>query len=102
MRRLKRQRRLTIGIVGAILAVPLIAAAQRGMPFRFGRFAQAANVPYDGRFTFARIQYARYGGWAADYPTMERNLTTILHEISTSCAPMSTAATSTRSTIPSC
>jgi hypothetical protein len=76
-----RQRRLTIGIVGALLAVPLIAAAQRGMPFRFGRFAQAANVAYDGRFTFARIQYARYGGWAADYPAMERNLTTILHEI---------------------
>ena len=61
------------------LAVPLFAAAQRGGVF--GRFGQYDNVPYDGRFTFARIQYARYRGWAADYPTMERNLTTILQEI---------------------
>ena len=64
-----------------LLAVPLIAAAQRrGGLFGFGaRFGE--NVPYDGRFTFVRVQYARYGGWAADYPTMERNLTTILREI---------------------
>jgi Domain of unknown function (DUF4159) len=76
-------RRLVIGLaVLLILAVPLIAAAQRGRLFGFGsRFGQYANVPYDGRFTFARIQYARYGGWAADYPAMERNLTTILQEI---------------------
>jgi hypothetical protein len=65
------------------LVVPLVAAAQRGgRPFGFGaRFGQYDNVPYDGRFTFARIEYARYGGWAADYPMMERNLTMILQEI---------------------
>jgi len=64
------------------LAAPLAAAAQRGRFFSFSaRSGRYANVPYDGRFTFARVEYAAYGGWAADYPTMEDNLTTILHEI---------------------
>jgi hypothetical protein len=76
-----RRRRVVAFIVVVTLAVPLIALAQRGGR-RFGsRFVQYENVPYDGRFTFARVSYARYGGWAADYPTMERNLTTILQEI---------------------
>ena len=77
-------RRVVVGLaVLLVVAVPLIAAAQRGGRFfGFGsRYGQFENVPYDGRFTFARVQYARYGGWAADYPQMERNLTTILHEI---------------------
>jgi len=77
-------RRLVIGLaVPLILVVPLIAAAQRGgRLFGFGsRLGQYDNVPYDGRLTFARIRYARYGGWAADYPLMERNLTMILREI---------------------
>jgi hypothetical protein len=75
-------RRLVVGIGVLLLlaAVPLLAAQRR---FGFGRFGQLENVPYDGRFTFARIQYARYGGWAADYPVMERNLTQILQEITT-------------------
>jgi hypothetical protein len=77
-------RRLVISLaVLLLLVVPLVAAAQRGgRLFGFGpRFGQYANVPYDGRFTVARIEYARYNGWAADYPAMERNLTMILHEI---------------------
>jgi hypothetical protein len=75
------RRRLLVGLAVVLtLALPLFAAAQRlgGFGGRFGRYE---NVPYDGRFTFARIQYARYGGWRADYPTMERNLTTILQDI---------------------
>jgi hypothetical protein len=79
-------RRLAVGLaVLSLLTVPLIAAAQRGgRPFGFGsRFRLNENVPYDGIFTFVRVQYARYRGWAADYPTMERNLTTILKEITT-------------------
>jgi hypothetical protein len=76
------RRRLKIGLAVLLtLAVPLIAAAQRGGRFFGSRFVQYENVPYDGRFTFARVSYARYGGWAADYPQMERNLTTILQEI---------------------
>jgi hypothetical protein len=42
------------------------------------------NVPYDGRFTFARIRYTVYGrrsGWEYDYPTMERHLMTMVQEI---------------------
>jgi hypothetical protein len=65
-----------------VVALPLAAAAQRGRLFGSDpRDSRYQNVAYDGRFTFVRAQYARYGGWAADYPTMENNLTTILHEI---------------------
>ena len=43
------------------------------------------NVPYDGRFTFARIRYTEYysTGWAFDYPAMERHLMTMVSELST-------------------
>jgi hypothetical protein len=49
------------------------------------------NVPYDGRFTFARIRYtiAGDGGfrrdikWAHDYPRGERHFTKIVSELST-------------------
>ncbi|MGE3704697.1 MAG: DUF4159 domain-containing protein, partial [Vicinamibacterales bacterium] len=75
-----RARRLAWLAGVLILMVPLVAAAQR-FGFRGPRFGGIRNVAYDGRFTFARAQYARFYGWAADYPTMERNLTTILHEI---------------------
>jgi hypothetical protein len=66
---------------GLVAALPIAAAAQRGGFFGFGRRGLLPNVVYDGRFTFVRTQYARYGGWAADYPTMETNLATILREI---------------------
>lgn len=41
------------------------------------------NVAYDGRFTFARIRYTVYrrSGWEFDYPTMERNLMTMMREV---------------------
>jgi hypothetical protein len=50
---------------------------------RWMRFEE--NVPYDGRFTFARIRYTEYYsvGWAFDYPAMERNLMTMISELST-------------------
>ena len=43
------------------------------------------NLPYDGRFTFARIRYTEYrsAGWAYDYPAMERNLLTMVSELTT-------------------
>jgi hypothetical protein len=77
---------------GAVLIAMLIVAtsvsllAQRGGQFfGFGRGGVYPNVAYDGRFTFARIRYAatmrRGGGWSADYPLMERNLTSMLTEI---------------------
>ncbi|HXV85620.1 MAG TPA: DUF4159 domain-containing protein [Gemmatimonadales bacterium] len=51
---------------------------------RRGRFwGIEPNVACDGRFTFARIRYTVYGrsGWEFDYPTMERNLMTMMGEI---------------------
>ena len=41
------------------------------------------NARYDGRFTFARIRYTvfRRSGWEFDYPTMERNLMTMMGEV---------------------
>ena len=75
------RRRLLVGLVAAAVAIaPFMAAAQR-RPFLGSRYRLPPNVAYDGRFTFVRAQYARYGGWAADYPTMETNLSTILREI---------------------
>src|SRR5687767_350824 len=46
------------------------------------------NVGYDAQFTFARLRYTEYrsSGWAFDYPAMERNLMTMVREI-TSVAP---------------
>jgi hypothetical protein len=80
-------RRRTIIWVAAVLAVillPLTVAAQRrgffGFERRWGRYP---NVTYDGRFTLVRTEYRGFSGWAADYPTMERNLSTILREITT-------------------
>lgn len=71
------------------------AFAQRGFGRRFGRGEprkpEIHNVPYDGRFTFARIKFANppagyyYGGlpsWAHGYPTSELNLMKIMNEVS--------------------
>jgi hypothetical protein len=86
-----RYRRFITWLVAVtIVAAPLAAAAQRGGGFfGFGgrRSGVYPNVPYDGKFTFARIRYNNGfgrrggGGWAADYPLMERNLTAMLTEI---------------------
>jgi len=87
------RRRAIAGVVGALglasLGAPLLGWAQ-------GRFGQpepvAANVPYDGRYTFVRIRFdmttdGGFGGfrrdvkWAHDYPRGERHFTKILGEI---------------------
>lgn len=46
------------------------------------------NVPYDGQFTFVRIRYnvVTRSGWEFDYPTMERNLMTMMTELTTLAA----------------
>lgn len=48
------------------------------------------NVPYDGRFTFARIKYRGYynfgregPGWSHDYPRAESHLMRIVRDITT-------------------
>jgi hypothetical protein len=89
-----------IGRVAALLLCPLvIGEAQRG-EFRVRQMLGDANefwtppdfrgnVPYDGRFTFARIKYRGYGhfsgregpGWSHDYPRAESHLMRIMRSV---------------------
>ncbi|HLG04756.1 MAG TPA: DUF4159 domain-containing protein [Gemmatimonadales bacterium] len=74
-------RRLPILVLSLAVALAMGLSAQR-----FGRWMRfEPNVPYDGKFTFARIRYTVYGrsGWEFDYPTMERNLMTMVAELTT-------------------
>jgi hypothetical protein len=78
---LRAAARIVVGLL--IAAAPLGLAAQRGGLFDRLGYGQYPNVPYDGRFTVARIRYSGYGGWRFDYPDMERHLTMILRELTT-------------------
>jgi hypothetical protein len=77
---------------GAAPAQPADPAAEGARPTP----AQVRAAPYDGRFTFVRIRYGGYrsgrgfgrggyGGdsWAHDYPAADRNMQTILDEVTT-------------------
>lgn len=75
----ERRRRLVFAAILLLTAMPTAWAAQR--QFFRSRYRPLPNVAYDGRFTFVRVAYAQYGGWAADYPTMEQNLNQIVREI---------------------
>ena len=69
-----------------VAAVAFIATFGLAHAQRFRGPAIEPNVPYDGRFTFVRLQYTNLGGrggWAFDYPAMERNFMTILEELTT-------------------
>ena len=74
-----------LSIVALLLALwvaghgELDAQRRRG----WGRPALQPNVPYDGRFTFARIRYTEVmsHGWEFDYPTMERHLMSMMAEV---------------------
>jgi hypothetical protein len=70
---------VTTLVVAAAVTAPVAAALQR-----WRGVVWEPNVPYDGKFTFARIRYTVYGrsGWEYDYPTMERHLLTMVREIS--------------------
>jgi hypothetical protein len=67
-------------VVLLLALLPLAAFAQR---FRQQRVAIEPNVPYDGRFTFARLRYRVIWrtGWEYDYPAMERHLMTMMREL---------------------
>lgn len=67
-------------ILIAGLGFGLLAQGFRGQR----RIVIEPNLPYDGKFTFARIRYTVYSrsGWEFDYPAMERNLMTVLGEMS--------------------
>jgi hypothetical protein len=68
------------GLVVLVIMAPLALSAQRGFRGFRGSY-MLPNVPYDGKFTFARIRYLSDNSWDADYPQMERNLTTILESL---------------------
>jgi hypothetical protein len=79
MSRKPRGRTWLIALALVVMAaVPAVLFAQRG---RFGWIQAYGNVAYDGRFSFVRIAYRSAGRWSADYPEMERNLTTMLKEL---------------------
>ena len=71
------------GLMMTVAAALLAASAPTGAAAQRFRTAIEPNLPYDGRFTFARIRYTEYrsSGWAFDYPEMERNLLTMVKEM---------------------
>lgn len=77
--------------VGRLVRTLLLAAFLLAgvTPLAFAQFGRGVrlepNIPYDGRFTFVRLRYTNTGrgGWAFDYPDMERNFMTVLNDLST-------------------
>ena len=71
-------RRSALLVAGLVALAAVTLGAQR-----WRRVQVEPNLAYDGRFTFARIRYTVHGrsGWEFDYPAMERNLMTLLREI---------------------
>jgi hypothetical protein len=75
-----------------VILLGLSAAAAQGGFRRFrGREIDITNVPYDGQFTFLRINYTTAPGgywyqglpaWSHGFPLAEQNLMRILNEIS--------------------
>ena len=92
-------RLVTLAVLAALVTgtAALSFAQQRGRGGYYGACAFDVNAceraPYDGRFTFLRVYFdARGGGgfggggepaWHHDKPNAERNLSSILREIST-------------------
>jgi hypothetical protein len=79
-----------LAAVGALVLAGGIGAAAQ-FEFWAGPEPAVHNIPYDGRFTFARVKYRtpppgyyyhNLPAWAHGYPTAERNLMQILNDIS--------------------
>jgi hypothetical protein len=82
---MRPQRQLRRGLLALLLVG---SAGGWALAQGWRTFEVEPNIPYDGRFTFARISYTVYrrSGWEFDYPTMERNLMTMMREV-TALAP---------------
>ena len=91
---MRPSRRATV-VAAGVLFVILLGGAVFAQ-FRFfggggGRDPNVRNVPYDGRFTFARLKYTTAPGgywyqglpsWAHGWPLSEENLVKIMNEVS--------------------
>jgi hypothetical protein len=78
-------------VIAAALVCGTVVAAQLQSLEGLAPEPKIQNIPYDGKFTFARIRYMTGPGgyyyrglpaWAHGFPTAERNLMGILNEIS--------------------
>ena len=83
--------RIIVIVALAVVALSVAASAQRFFGGEGGLEPDIHNVPYDGRFTFARAKYITGPGgwyyrglpaWAHGYPTAEQNLMRIMNELS--------------------
>jgi hypothetical protein len=86
-----RRRAVSLGGAAVLLLAGLGVASELVGQRRFRRPVIEDNVPYDGRFTFARLYYPYHPGWSYDYPTMERHLMTMMREV-TSLRPHMTGS----------
>src|SRR5438477_3415563 len=92
-----RRRRVlgAMAVVALVMATAALAQRRRdGFGGGFGgrqRVPILKNAPYDGRFTFVRMNYEStpdgywYGGtpaWSHGYPVAEKNLVQIMNEVS--------------------
>jgi hypothetical protein len=93
-----RRRRTLVIACAALAGLTATALAQRGGFGGFGgyggqrgRLHILPNIPYDGRFTFVRVNYETAPGgywaggrpsWAHGYPLAEENLMKIMNEVS--------------------
>jgi hypothetical protein len=80
MRAADRRRALLLAAAGALATLALAAPpaeAQRRRSF------VEPNARYDGKFTFVRLRYQVIyrSGWEFDYPAMERNLMTLVTDL---------------------
>src|SRR5215471_13635693 len=87
---ISRHARLIAAAALAVVGVSVALSAQRFFGGEGGREPDVHNVPYDGRFTFARAKYITGPGgwyyrglpaWAHGYPMAEQNLMRIMNEL---------------------
>jgi Domain of unknown function (DUF4159) len=81
-----------VGLVAVCVSSSTVRAQGFGQRSGFIQTPYVQNVPYDGRFTFARLSYVtgpggyyyrRLPAWAHGYDLAERNLMQILNSLST-------------------
>jgi hypothetical protein len=87
---LRHARQIVIAAM-VVLGLTIVVSAQRFFMGEGGREPDTHNVPYDGKFTFARARFVTGPGgwyyrglpaWAHGYPLAEQNLMKIMNELS--------------------